>query len=85
MARILDLGGLPTDALERLIWLDGVLDQVHTELDPEWARAYFDARLQGRLDEALALELHSRKRVMAWTRHHNEATGRLIRWNDGRG
>lgn len=85
MAKILDLSGLPDDALERLIWLGGVLDAVRQQLDPVWAEAYFDARLSGRLDEAEKLGLHSHKAVMAFTRRHNEKTGRLIRWGDRRG
>jgi hypothetical protein len=85
MGHILDLSDMPNDALERLLWLSGVMDQVRSELDPEWARAYFDARLSGRLDEAEALGLHSHKKVMALTRHHNERTGRLVRWGDRRG
>jgi len=85
MAKILDLSGLPDDAMERLVWLNGVLDAVKAQLDPVWAAAYYEARLSGRLDEAEALGFHSHKRVMAWTRQHNEATGRLIRWGDKRG
>jgi hypothetical protein len=57
---------------------------VHAELEPEWQQAYFWARFTGRLDAALALRLHSQKKVMAYTRAENEARGRLIRWGDHR-
>lgn len=82
--QILDLSGAPDDPIERLIWLGGVLEQVQAELDPEWREAYFWARFTGRLDDALRLSLHSRKRVMAYTRAENEHRGRMIRWGDGR-
>ena len=82
---LLDLSEAPTDAIERLLWLGGVEDQVTAELEPEWQDAYFEARLQGQLDQAEALELHSHKRVMAYTRAGNERRGRLIRWGDKRG
>jgi hypothetical protein len=62
-----------------------VHEQVTKELDPAWAAAYGQARLTGRLDEAQALGLHSHKRVMAYTRRWNEATGRQIKWGDQRG
>lgn len=81
---ILNLDGLPDDAIERLLWLSGVAEQVKTELDQAWRDAYFDARFTGRLDQAEGLALHSHKRVMAFTRAENEARGRMIRWGDGR-
>ena len=82
---ILNLDDAPSDALERLVWLDGVLKQVHKELDPMWQQAYFDARFTGRLDEADQLGFHSHKRIMQFTRAENEARGRQIRWGDRRG
>lgn len=82
--RILDLSSAPTDPIERLIWLGGVMDQVRSELDDAFGEAYFWARFTGRMDSALALGLHSRKRVMAFTRRMNNARGRQIRWGDGR-
>ena len=82
---ILNVKDAPQDALERLIWLGGVLEQVHRELDPLWQRAYFEARFTGRLDEAEDLRFHSHKRIMAFTRAENERCGRQIRWGDGRG
>lgn len=81
---ILNLDPLPDDAIERLLWLSGVAEQVRTELDIAWRQAYFEARFTGRLEEAERLALHSHKRVMAWTRAENEARGRMIRWGDGR-
>lgn len=77
---ILNLDGAPEDPIERLIWLGGVAEQVQRELDPQWRQAYFWARFTGRLPEAMALGLHSRKRVMAWTRAENEQRGRMVRW-----
>jgi hypothetical protein len=82
---ILDLSDAPFDAVERLLWLGGVADQVAAEMEPYWQDAYFDARLQGQLDQAETLGLHSHKRVMAYTRAANERRGRLIRWGDKRG
>ena len=83
--QILDLTGIPYDALERLLWLSGVMEQVKAEMDVEWQRAYYDARLQQRLDAAEALKLHSHKKVMAFTRAENNARGRGVRWGDKRG
>lgn len=82
--QILNLRGAPTDPIERLVWLGGVMEQVRSELDDAFADAYFWARFTGRLQNALDLRLHSRKRVMAYTRAVNNARGRQIRWNDGR-
>jgi hypothetical protein len=60
------------------------MQQAQDELDAELRRAYFDARLSGRLDAALRLGLHSRKKVMAYTRAENEVRGRAIKhWGDG--
>jgi len=82
---ILNLDDAPTDALQRLVWLNGVLEQVYRELDPAWQTAYFDARFTGRLDQAEQLGFHSHKRIMAYTRAENEKRGRQIRWGDKRG
>lgn len=83
-AGILNLQDAPRDPLERLVWLGGVKDAVQTELDEEFASAYFWARFTGRLPEALGLRLHSKKRVMAYTRHSNESRGRAVSsWGDG--
>lgn len=81
---ILNLSGAPSDPIERLIWLGGVKEQVESEMDDQWEQAYFWARFTNRLDAALDLHLHSRKRVMAYTRAGNEHAGRMIRWGDSR-
>jgi hypothetical protein len=81
---LLNFNRAPTDPIERLVWLGGVMDQVQTELDRQFQEAYFWARFTGRLDAALDLHLHSRKRVMAYTRAENEFRARMIRWGDGR-
>lgn len=83
--KLLNLDGMPHDALERLLWLSGVMEQVNRELEPEWQRAYYDARLQQRLDAAEALKLHSHKRIMTFTRRENNSRGRGVRWGDRRG
>jgi hypothetical protein len=82
--QILNLHGAPTDPIERLIWLGGVMEQVRTELDDAFAEAYFWSRFTGRLESALDLHLHSRKRIMQYTRRMNNMRGRQIRWGDGR-
>lgn len=75
---------LPENPVERVVYLDGVMAAVRTELDELLAQAYFDARIQGMLPAAIDLNLHARKRIMAWTRRVNEQTmNRSIRWNDG--
>lgn len=81
---ILNLKSAPQDPIERLIWLGGVTEQVRSELDAAFAEAYFWARFTGRLDAALDLHLHARKRVMAYTRRANNQRGRQIKWGDGR-
>lgn len=75
----------PADPIERLVWLGGARKSFEDQIEPLWQSAYFEARLTQRLDSALHLRLHSRKRIMAWTRAENEARGRQIRWHDGRG
>lgn len=81
---ILNLDSAPDEPLERLAWLGGVREQVAAEMEHEWRRAYFTLRLEGRLDQAASLLLHSHKKIMAFTRAENEARGRLIRWGDHR-
>ena len=75
----------PRDPLHAIMWLSGVKDAVDREVSAAYQKAYFEARRTGRLDAALALGVHSRKRVMAFTRAENERTGRQWRWGDGRG
>lgn len=81
---ILNLDAAPTEPLARLMWLSGVREQVASELDREYRLLYFQLRLEGRLDEAASLMLHSHKKIMAFTRAENEARGRLVRWGDRR-
>ena len=57
---------------EQLTALGGVKDQVEKEMQPQWEQAYFWARFTQRLDVALSLHLHARKKVMAYTRAGNE-------------
>lgn len=80
---ILDLSDKPDDAIEAIIWLSGVMEQAREELDEALAEAYYEARLTGRLEYALGLKRHSRKRVLAYTRRVNNARGRGLRWGDG--
>lgn len=81
---ILNLKDAPENPVERIVYLSGVMAAVKRELNLELQRAYFEARLQGMFEEALALKLHPRKRALAWTRHENEARGRAVsRWGDG--
>lgn len=81
---MVDFADAPHDPVERLMWLSGVKDVLDQELNAQWQRAYFQARQTGRLDSALLLGYHSRKKVMAYTRAENERTGRQWRWGDGR-
>lgn len=80
---ILDLSDAPEQPIERLMWLSGAMEAVKEELDTEFRRAYYEARLQKQLEPALALGLHSRKRILAYTRAENESRGRTVRWQDG--
>ena len=80
---LLNLSAAPTDPIERIMWLDGVMDQARAELDTALASAYFEARLQRRFPEALANGKTSKKRALALTRMRNNTTGRQVRWGDG--
>ena len=79
---ILNLDEAPKDPVERVMWLSGVNEQVRKELDDAFAEAYFEARLQRRLDAVIAAGPHARKRVLAFTRHENQRRGRTVRWGD---
>jgi hypothetical protein len=80
----IDFSGAPSDPVERLVWLSGAREVLDAELSNAWQVAYFEARMSGRIDQALALKLHARKRVLAFTRAENERRGRVIRaWGDG--
>lgn len=80
---LLDLSTAPTDPVERVFWLDGVLAKVKDELADELADAYFQARLEGRFDAALRVGRTSRTKALKMTRRKNEQSGRSIRWSDG--
>lgn len=81
---LLNLDDAPEDPVERLLWLSGVDEALRKEVNAAWQEAYYESRLQGRFQTALDLELHSKKRALAWTRHENEARGRSVaRWRDG--
>lgn len=79
---LLRLDQAPTDPVERIMWLTGVLTQARRELDAALAAAYFEARLQHRLDNAISAGPYARKRVLALTRRENELRGRTVRWGD---
>lgn len=81
---MIDFSDAPDDALERIAWLGGVMDRAKAEVDAQFAEAYAQARLTGRLESAINLRLHSPKRILAFTRSFNEAAGRQIRWGDHR-
>jgi hypothetical protein len=80
---ILNLDDAPESPIERLLWLSGVMEEVKRELDADFARTYYEARVSGAFDTALGLGLHSKKRALAFTRRENERRGRTVRWNDG--
>jgi hypothetical protein len=80
---ILNLDDAPNDPVERLLWLSGVKEQVQRELDEDFARTYYSARVEGVFDSALSVGLHSKKKALAFTRKENERRGRTVRWNDG--
>lgn len=83
MTNILNLTDAPTDPIEKIMYLSGVKEQVTKELDQAFAEAYFDARLQHRLDAALKAGPYALKRVLRYTRQENQRRGRLVRWGDG--
>lgn len=79
---ILNLSEAPNDPIERLLWLSGVREAVTDELEAEFARTYYTARLQGRLQAAILAGPYAKKRVLAFTRHENQKRGRTVRWGD---
>jgi hypothetical protein len=80
---VIDFSQAPHDPIERLLWLSGAQAAFDAQVNAEWGDAYFLARLQQRLDVAMGLNLHSRKRILAYTRAENERRGRPMRWGDG--
>jgi hypothetical protein len=79
----IDFSDAPHDPIERLLWLSGAKEAFDAQVTSLWQKTYFEARLSGRFDSALGLQLHSRKRALAWTRAENERRGRPMRWGDG--
>ena len=63
--------------------MSGAKAAFDTQSAAVWQETYFEARLTGRLQAAIDLKLHSRKRIMAFTRAENERRGRPMRWGDG--
>lgn len=80
----INLDDMPKDPIERLLWLSGAQEAFDQQINPLWQRAYYDARLTGRLETALTMHLHPVKKILAFTRAENEANGRSVRWGDGR-
>lgn len=81
---MIDFSEAPDDAIERLMWLSGAKKKAQDEIDAQFAKAYFEARLTQRFDTALSLKLHSTKKALAFTRGENERRGRPVRWGDRR-
>lgn len=79
---MLDLSHAPKDPIERVVWLDGVMEVVRAELEEAYAEAYFEARLQRRFDAAVAAGRTARKTALRWTRMANNRRGRPVRWGD---
>lgn len=77
------LTAAPRDPIARIHWLTAWKEEMETQLLDAYANAYFEARKQGRIEEALAKGPHSRKQTLALTRRENERRGRQIRWGDG--
>lgn len=78
-----DFSAAPHDPIERLVFLSGAKEAFDAQVETEWRRAYYEARLTGRFKAALELNLHSRKRALAFTRAENERRGRGLHWGDG--
>lgn len=79
----IDFSEAPHDPIERLVWLGGARQAFDMQVEEMWRTAYWDARLTGRFQAALDLNLHSRKKALAYTRAANEGRGRGMRWGDG--
>lgn len=80
---VIDFSMAPHDPIERLLWLGGAREAFDTQVDTMWRVAYWEARLSGRFQAALDLNLHSRKKALAFTRSENERRGRSLKWGDG--
>jgi|GEM_PF-2854147 len=79
----IDFSHAPQDPIERLLWLSGAQAAFTDQVNEMWQQTYFEVRLSGLLPAALGLGLHSRKRVLEWTRAENERRGRAMHWGDG--
>lgn len=79
----IDFSKAPHDPIKRLVWLSGAREAFDAQVEAMWRNAYFEARLTGRFQAALDLNLHSRKKALAFTRSANEGRGRSMRWGDG--
>lgn len=84
MTAILDFSRKPADPILALQWLAQMREQVDEEIEEAMAEAYFDARLRGQFDAALAYGPYGKKRALALTRKVNNSRARMIRWGDGR-
>lgn len=80
---LLNLDDMPKDPIEAVMWLSGVQEQAKKELDEAFGSAYFEARLQSRLESAVNAGPYARKRALAYSRAENQRRGRAVRWNDG--
>lgn len=65
-----------SDSLEVLEWVNHQRDY----LTRVQRKALFDARLEGRFEQALIISGMSRKKALAATREENRTRGKLIRW-----
>lgn len=77
-----NMNSAPRDPIRRLAFLADKQREFAALLDREYQLAYFEARQTGRLEFAERLGLHSKKRILKWTRVENEARGRMMRWGD---
>lgn len=66
----------PTDSLELLAWVQ----RQRRGLQRIEQLAIFNARLEGRFDQAVQVSGLSRKAALAATRRENRTRGKLIRW-----
>ena len=80
---MLDLSHAPKDPVERVVYLDSVMEVVRVELEAAYAEAFFQARLERRLEAAVDAGRTSMKSALRLTRKVNESRGRLVRWGDG--
>lgn len=72
-----------SDPLERIAWLRQERERILAEIDEEFAKSYFRARLQGQIEQAIEIGPYSKKVVLKMTRQQNALRGTQIRWRDG--